>query len=146
MQLLCLWTVTSVLFYCKYAVSGRLPSGTTPQQSEGQGSTLGFLVCKQQPSLIQTQTFSVLNTHPDGNNAHNMTVIHQQSVHCGVLQLHQPHVIYDAATTVLQRIHAQQNLSSVAAVDVAEALKHTTQITSRCVCAQHNAYKGKRPL
>jgi hypothetical protein len=33
---------------------------------------------------------------------------------------------------VLQRIHAQQNLSSIAAVDVAEALKHRTQITSCC--------------
>jgi hypothetical protein len=79
---------------------------------------------------VRTTAFSVLNTHPDGNNAHNMTVIHEQSVQCGMLQFHEAHVLRDAATTVLQRIYVQENLGSVAAVDVAEALENRTQITS----------------
>jgi hypothetical protein len=61
-----------------------------------------------------------------------MAGVRQQSVYCGVLQLHEAHILHAAATRVLQWIHVQQNLSSIAAVDVAAALKHTIQITSCC--------------
>jgi hypothetical protein len=98
-------------------------------------------LCEQQPCLILTLTFNVLNTHPDGDNAHNMAGVRQQSVHCGVLQLHEVHILHAAATRVLQWIHVQKNLSSIAAVDVVAALKHRTQIASRC--AEHNACGGK---
>lgn len=72
------------------------------------------------------------NTHPDGDNADNMAGVRQQSVHCGMLQLHKVHILHAAATRVLQWIHVQQNLSSIGAVDVVAALKHRIQIASHC--------------
>lgn len=56
-----------------------------------------------------------------------------------MLQLHDVHILHAAATRMLQWIHVQQNLSSIAAVDVVAALKHRTQIASHCV-PQHGVH------